>query len=402
MSVALEKNRSIELSRRTSPFYAQKQSYKPSETVRIEVDVSREYIDFQNSRLMIKFTPQNSTDALTDTWFASRCVKNLRVKTLGGQMIGNEIREYRAWAQLYLNYVSNSDANASHVDTMEGVAQRALTNGTSEQFAHKFISHILACPSYYPAHFHQGLIIEFELPSIAECCVEATSSGDVLPDDTSTFEIEYLADLVQVKKEIEQKHIDMMKAGNLFVDYMEVLTQQNSLGTTSGLTSFDLVGIDGRVKSAFSYWIKGTDRDGDDEGHFQTYARNGLTSYRYKLGSDYLNYEPIAVADNTRAEQSLELMKAFDKAHEGAKGSMSVGAVSRANALSTRFAVGVKSDAAQMDTDKTISSRIDKDRNNLRVELNFTSPTAAEIYTHCVLDKKISILSGSSVLSVRG
>ena len=41
----LEKSSSIELSRRTQPFYAKKQSYNLGEQVQIEVDLQREYIE---------------------------------------------------------------------------------------------------------------------------------------------------------------------------------------------------------------------------------------------------------------------------------------------------------------------------------------------------------------------
>jgi hypothetical protein len=68
----------------------------------------------------------------------------------------------------------------------------------------------------------------------------------------------------------------------------------------------------------------------------------------------------------------------------------------------TRFCAAVKVDKAQKNSNSVISSMIDKDRNNVRVELIYGgSQTAGTIYTHISLDKRIQILPGSIVRNVR-
>ena len=409
----LEKSSSIELSRRTQPFYAKRSLYDLGAQVQIEVDLQREFLDFENSRLVFDIVWGASTDAQSNDWVASQCIKNLRVKTLAGQMIGHEIREYRAYCQMYKELTGNSDANDSYLTVMEGANKQALADaGTTIQYAHKFMSHIFTIKEYYPAHFHQGIMIEFDLPAnINELQHEAESSGDMLSTSVTFDNCKYVADLVQLKPEMENDMVKMMEQQRLFADYTEVLTQENTLGSSSGLQAFDIVGIDGRVKSIFSYSVQDADRDGDDEPHFANWGRNNLTSYRYKLGANYLNYESISCSESVtkseRAEQIFELMKALD-IHDSKSLSHKAGDSALVEALHTgplnthRFAVGVKVDKAQKNTDSVISSMVDKDRNNVRAELTFTgSQTAGTIYTHVVLDKRLQILSGSIVRNIR-
>ena len=396
----LEKSSSIELSRKSQQFESKKGSYSLGQTVQIEVDVQREYLDFQNSRLVFDVVFGASTGSSYNDWFASQIVQNLRVKTLGGQMIGQEIREYRSWCQMYKELSSNSDLNDSYFGVMEGANSASLVDGGSTiQFAHKFMSHIFSIQEYYPAHFHQGFMIEFDLPSnIDELCNAGT-----LPASITIDRPRYVADLVQLKPEIENEMVRLMEEQKLFVDYTEVLTQENPLTTGTGLKSYDVVGIDGRVKGIFTYTIQDADRNTDDEPYFATWGRNGLSSYRYKLGSNYLNYESIAVGANKRAEQTMELMKALDiHDNEASKSKAGDSALTPALLDSNRFCVAKKVDKTQKDSDESISSAIDKDRNNVRVELNFgSSPTVGQIITHIHLDKRIQILPGSLVRNVR-
>ena len=412
----LEKSSSIELSRRTQPFYAKRSSYNLGAQVQIEVDLQRELLDFENSRLVfdvvIGATVEHSE---TVAWMASQCIKNLRVKTLAGQMIGHEIREYRAWCQMYKELTGNNEQNVSYASILEGATPIDLAESTATtlQFAHKFMSHIFTIKEYYPAHFHQGLMIEFDLPSTiaVELLTDEGTGTQVIP--TMTFDnIKYVADLVQLKPEMENDMVKMMEQQRLFADYTEVLTQENNLAASAGLQAFDVVGIDGRVKSIFSYMVLDSDRTAaqQDDALFSTWSRANLGSYRYKLGANYLNYESINCNEATspdvsqRAEQTFELLKALDFHASGAYGNRAGdSALTRAALNSNRFAVGVKVDKAQKNTNSVISSMVDKDRNNIRVELSFDSAPsgAGTIYTHTVLDKRIQILSGSIVRNVR-
>ncbi len=66
------------------------------------------------------------------------------------------------------------------------------------------------------------------------------------------------------------------------------------------------------------------------------------------------------------------------------------------------FVVGVKVDKAMRETEEVISSQVDKDRNNMRIELAFGgNQTAGTIYSVVVLDKRLQLLPGSIVRSVR-
>ena len=405
----LEKSSSIELSRRTQPFYAKKQDYSLGQQVQIEIDLQREFIDFENSRLVfeVKYTDAATPDNYTVNPFgASGFIKNLRIKTLAGQMIGHEIREYRAWYRMMKELGNNTELNTSYDDVLEGALADVMTATTTRQYAHKFITHLFSIKEYYPAHFHQGIMIEFDLPAVAsELVINATGNNLAFLPVITIESMKYVADLVQLKPEIENEMVKMMEEQRLFADYQEVLTQDNEIAI-SGQTNFDIVGIDGRVKSIFNYQVKKADRGTDATPDVQLeywakYARNGQDSYRFKLGANYLNYENIKLGDEKRAEQIYELLKALDlhdsKAYQTKAGDTALSY----SALNTdRFVLGVKVDKAQKNSDQTISSMIDKDRNNIRVELGVSSAVATS-YTHISLDKRIQILPGSIVRNVR-
>lgn len=337
------------------------------------------------------------------------------------QMIGHEIREYRAWCRMYKELTSNSDKNESFDDILEGANPQDLEINTPYVFryGHKFMAHIFTIKNYYPAHFHQGIMIEYDLPSTA---AELFTSGDALPGTISFQNIRYVPDLVQLKPEIENEMVKMMNNQKLFADYIEVLTQENTIAEQTGQQSYDVVGIDGRVKSIFSYQIKSDLRDGLGASEVNEYlgnkSRNGLGSYRYKLGANYLNYQNIEIANATAnsftsAEQLMELAKALNihdnEAWETKAGDSGLtraalqGSGVTTAATKNNLVQGVKVDKAQKKSNDVISSMIDKDRNNVRIELNYITKPAGALtgFTHVVLDKRIQILSGSIVRNVR-
>ncbi len=416
----LEKSSSMELSRRTQPFYAKKQSYNLGEQVQIEVDLQREMLDFENSRCFadLVFTTGASSTTRMIPWCASALIKNLRVKTLAGQMIGHEIREYRAWCRMYKELASNSDKNESYDDILESANSQDLGDAGAHTFrlGHKFMSHLFTVKEYYPAHFHQGLMIEFDLPSTAN---ELFTYETNIPTSVSVQNIKYVADLVQLKPEIEDKMVKMMEQQQLFVDYTEVLTQENTIAASTGQQAYDVVGIDGRVKAIFSYQIQASLRTGigaAEVGDFLGNKRhNNLGSYRYKLGANYLNYQNIEVGNTTAlsfvsAEQCYELAKALDFHDSKAWGSKAGDSALVRGALQgslgnslDNMVQAVKVDKAQKNSNDVISSMVDKDRNNVRVELNYHTAPAGILtgFTHTLLDKRIQILPGSIVRNVR-
>ena len=165
----LQKSNSVEVSRRTQQFQAKKQSYNLGNQIQIEIDTQREFLDMESLRFVYELhdTGTTATGKSTNPWTAGSVIKNLRVKTLGGQLIGHEIREYRGWDRFSKKMgMSNVDSRTGYQDNMEGaLGGDALGGDTTSgfrQYAHKFneqSGHILALKEYYTGHFHQGLII---------------------------------------------------------------------------------------------------------------------------------------------------------------------------------------------------------------------------------------------------
>ena len=419
--MSLSKPMSRIVSRRTQNFQAKKNSYSLSSpnAVQIEIDTSTEAIDFQNSRLFYKinFTATTgSTETKLLKFAGGNIVKNLRVKTLGGQLIGDDIRNYNGYQRMIQELKNNSDWNDSYGRVLENAehstAGYAADAVVSVTLSHQFCAHIMALKEYYPAHFTQGIIIEFDLPSTAaELFTVATGTLPAI----STVSIEdprMVCDLVKLAPEVEQAMISMVENNQLKVDYVSVLTQDNQIVAATNNANFDVVSISGRVKSAFTYMRLNANRDGITEAN-DYWARkdiNNLTSYRYRLGSEYLNYQSIQTTDaelspNT-TEQVFELLKALDGNHSDAfryqMGDSGLsGATFAADQLRVNnFVVGIKVDKEQSHTDESISSKMNKDRNNMRIELTFDgSNAAATAYTHITLDKSFYIAPGGAVLN---
>lgn len=403
----LEKSSSIEISRRSQPFYSKKGTYSAGQQVQIEVDVQREFIDFENSRLIFDCNyTKGSENFSIPSWAASSLIKNLRVKTLAGSMIGHEIREYRAYARMVKELLMNNDNSEQNTaeDLMEGaVSLTGQSANLSTQYAHKFLSHIFTVKEYYPAHFHQGIMIEFDLSPNNEVTWAATTNSAAANASYEISDVKFVADLVQLKPEIETELVKMMEEQRLFVDYIETLTQENTVSAGSG-ENFDIVGIDGRVKSIFGYQLLKGLNDTARTSHSTTFwpakTQNGLVKYRYKLGANYLNYESIEsdATNNKNREQIYELVKALDEHYSDKY--RGFGSENHVMDGTQDFVYAVKVDKAQKRTDDIISSMIDKDRNNIRVELN-TITSEADAITHIKLDKRLQILSGSIIRNIR-
>ncbi len=396
----LQKSQSVELSRRTQPFFAKKTSYSLGQQVQIEIDTQREFLDFENARLVFNLDiAGSSVSAQLNKWVAGICIENLRVKTLSGQMIGHEIRQYRTTYQMVKELKSNNDLNLSYDGVMEGATLTTIVETDSIQFAHRIEAHIFGLKEYYPAHFHQGLMIEFDLPgTIQELCF-----GSTLPTAITMENPRYICDLVQLKPEIENEMVRLMEEQKLFIDYSEWLEQENTLVSGATQVSYDVVGIDGRVKSAFVFQVQDDERSTTLEYYGQW--QRAFTDYRFRLGSRYLNYAPIPCSSDVRAEQIYELCKALDYHSDDTHMSKAGDSALTVALLNThRFVVAVKVDKAMRETDEVISSQVDKDRNNMRVELtvNATLNNAGGIlYTIVMLDKRLQLLPGSIVRSVR-
>lgn len=423
----LEKSSSVELSRRTHPFNSDQSSYVigSANQIKIEVPLTREFLDPENSRLVFDYKVSDSTNGTdgtirTNPWFASQIIRTLRLKTLAGSQIGHEVGEYRAWAQMYFELTGNSEMNNSYNSLLEKANPNNVVNGQVEQCAHKFLTHILGCKEYLPLHFCQGFVIEIDLPSnVNELLhVNGADVGSSVLGTLTLSNVRYICDLVQLRPEIENELVQMMEGQKLFLDYVNVNTDTQSALESSTNGAYECVGIDGRIKSVFSYEVVTTDRtqktDGASSGewYFSKYARNSLTSYRFKLGANYLNYGEIKVNEFKKAEQCMELLKAldlhWDRASRSMCGDASLGVDGSGDGdvnksfEDARFVVAVKVDKSQLNVDDTISSEIDKDRNNLRKEYTKDSGAGAGThYMHIVIDQRLQFLSGSVVRSVK-
>ena len=399
--------------RRPHKFKAQNSTYSLSEQVVVEMRIATESIDFENTRAMFKVTFGASTDARMVRQFASQLIKTLRVKTLSGTTIGNDSSEYRAAQQMYREFLSTNEKDVSWLSVMEGADGPNLADaGSTIQFAHKIDDHLFALKEYYPAHLHTGFQVEFDLAdAINEVTAELANTGDALPASISVTDFYIVADLVRLKPKTALQILELQKQELLFVDYIQNKVVKNQMNNNTN-NDYDITGIDGRVRAAFSFMIAAGDRDDDWEPYFGLMRRHNLQSYRFQLGDRYINYAQIPLGTNQKAEQIFELSKALDNhtmdrmvgnstltptvlGGEGAINSTTAAADSDRR----RFVVGVKLTRDQQDVDLTLSSMKDINRNMLRVELEHSAVPGGTgtIYTVIPVDKRIRISSSGVI-----
>lgn len=412
----LQKSSSVELKRRTQEFFASETSHGLGRTVRIECPIQTEYVDPLAHWLVSRHEVTNSsaTDTKKQAHFAGLKVQNLRVKTMSGSMIGNEIREYRAGYQFRREYLTRNEKNVTLDLVKEGSVKVALTASKqyATEYAHKIDDHMFALKEYLPFHYSNGYTIEYDLPSEVKDLYTSTT----LPAKATIFEknSRIVTDLVMLKPEIEEEMNRLLNSNQLFVDYGESLVQQNTLQASSGQQAFDLVGVNGRIKAVFTFAVRTDQRDGTDgNGLFESWLSSKkddntrlVSSYRFRVADRYVNYKAIEVNtsdDGTlfneiSSEQLFELEKALDMHMDKDANNQLIPSVLRG----TRFAIGAKVAKAQMDIDDTISSAIDRQRNNVRVEINFAGApdSVGQFYTIVMLDKRVQFLPGAQVQNV--
>ena len=410
---ALVKSGTPVAKRNTQKFKAQNNTYNLSDQIIVEMRIASRSIDFENTRAMFKVTFGASTDARMVRRFASQLIKTLRLKTLAGTTIGNDSTEYRASQQVMREFLSTNEKDVSYLSVMEGADGPALADaGSTLQFAHKIDDHLFSLKEYYPAHLHTGFQVELDLAdAINEVTAELASTGDVLPASLVISDFYIVTDLVRLKPNTELQILELQKQELLFVDYIQHKVIKNQLNNSTN-NDYDITGIDGRVRSAFTFMIAAGDRDDDWEPYFGLMRRHNLQSYRYRLGDDYINYQAIQVGEFRKAEQVFELTKALDNhtsdrmvgnstltpAVLGGEGAINSTTASGVNDR-RRFVLAVKLTRDQQDVDLTLSSMKDINRNQLTVELEHSAVPGGTgtIYTVIQVDKRIRISSSGVI-----
>ena len=397
MSLSLQKGQGVELRRRRQTFYATNPgSYvsTSSSQIRIEMNIDKEVVDFDTAYLMFDMiiTGQMTTEGdeiSANPWSASAWIKDVRVYDRAGREIGEQMRQYNGMVRKNFELLGNEGANANYLNVLEGAGGLNLATGSgalstaSVEFAHKLQSHIFDIKSYFPAHLMGGLIIEIDMEDVLN--VGFTSETDEVVTSYTISNCRFVTDLVLLKADAEASLRSQVANGGLEIHYDSPMNHSQAYGTGTN-QRFDLGVANGHVKSIQSFVVLDSVRNGSNEEYWASFARNGLTSYRFRLGSEYLTEKDVKVSATALSEYLIEYLKSENLDSADIKHFYGDSALT----LSSFFTIGQK---VEVSKDPNVASgRRDFQSNKIELEMVSASAAAGTLYTNILLDKVLVIL----------
>tara|TARA_R110000868_G_scaffold50863_6_gene161925 strand:+ start:59 stop:1279 length:1221 start_codon:yes stop_codon:yes gene_type:complete len=399
MSLQLSKGQGIEMRRRRQTFHATSTgSYlsTSSSQVRIEMNIDKEVLDFETGYLMFDMIitkDGGTTDTVSGIpWSASSWIRDLRVYDRAGREIGEQVRQYNGLCRKQAELLGNEGANANYLDILEGATGIAVSGAgaaaatTSVEFAHKLATHIFDVKSYFPANKMGGLILEFDMEDVANVALMSGTTDS--PASYTLSNVRYVVDLILLKPEAERSLDSQISAGGLEIHYSSYMNHSQAV-TTNTNQRFDLGIANGHVKNIQTFQVLDSVRNGVNEDYWASFAQNNLSSYRFRLGSEYLTEKDVQMSATRLSEYLIEYLKSNNLDSQDILHFYGDSAL----VLSTYFTLGQKVEVSK-DPD-VLSGRRDFQANKVELELVFSStPASATMYTHIELDKVLVILPG--------
>lgn len=371
------KDLSIEQSHRYVEFRADQSSYSESsaEAV-IDVDVplaSGEYVDMTDSRLIFSLTPTYASGSLYQ-YAASGWMRDFSVRAHNQTEIGQQCVNYNRFVKVQKIPLSSNDNADSWESILEGATVADLPATTaSAEFAHKPIVNIFTHDGYYPAFAHKGFQIRINIDG-------ATSLGAAC----SAFTISNLrleCRLVKLKPEVHNQVLNQLASPEGIVfdfESTECVSKTVSAGSNQ---IFQFGRVAHRLKR-----VQVVQSETGGSNAPDVFEHNGLTSWRFRLGSEYSTPTAIDVSTTQLARHVLHYLRA----HKISPEEMNVYGKTLPD-TTTNFVVAFGYDMSKVD--ELISSA---DSKGLDLELHTTGTlAAAAMYLFKTEDRRVQILSGS-------
>lgn len=408
MSLSLQKDQGVELRRRRQTFPATNTgSYvsTSSSQIRVEINIDKEVMDFDTGYLIYDFSAIKSgatDDFNANPFTASTWIKDVRVYDRAGREIGEQMRQYNGMVRKNMEMLGNSDAQTTdnYLDILEGaLGISTATSATiaSREYAHKLQSHIFDIKSYFPAHLMGGLILEIDMEDTAN--VLHLTNGESTDTITSytVSNVRYVCDLVLLKSDAEASLRSQVSNGGLEIHYESPMNHSQAYGTSTS-QRFDLGVANGHVKSIQAFivpdtYVEGSLRSASDSEYWEEFLRNGTTSYRFRLGSEYLTEKDVKLSSTRLAEYVVEYLKSENMDSNDVKhfyGDSGLTLTSGTDATGDRVVFGQK---VEVSKDPNVASgRRDFQSNKIELEIVSSGAGAGTLYTNILLDKVLVIL----------
>ena len=319
-----------------------------------------------------------------------------------GREIGEQVRQYNGMARKHYEMLGNSNAQSTnnYFDILEGaigITTAASATISAREYAHKFLTHIFDLKSYFPAQLMGGLIIEIDMEDTANVLsLTAGESTDTITSYTVS-NVRYVCDLVLLKSDAEASLRSQVSNGGLEIHYDSPMNHSQAY-LTSTSQRFDLGVANGHIKSIQAFivpdvYLEGSTRVAADSEFWQEFLRNGTTSYRFRLGSEYLTEKDVKIASGRLSEYLIEYLKSENLDSQDIihfYGDSGLVLTSGTDAIGDRFVIGQK---VEVSKDPNVASgRRDFQSNKIELEIVSSGALAGTLYTNIMLDKVLVIM----------
>ena len=399
MSINLQKGKGVELRRRRQTFHSTNTGdyiSTSSSQIRIEINLDKETIDFETGYLMFDFSgsKNGTTDSLkSQPWEASSWIRDVRVYDRAGREIGEQIRHYNAFARKQYELLGNDGANANYLDRLEGALGRTGTTTAlpAQERAHKFLTHIFDIKSYFPAQLMGGLIIELDMANTDDVLFLSGTTDTVASYTVSN--VRYVCDLVLLKPDAEASLRGQLSNG-LEIHYESPMNHNQAIIASGTQQRFDLGIASGKIKYIQAFQVLDASTNGVDEESFPAFVQNDMSSYRFKLGSEYLTERDVQISSTRNSEYVVEYLKSMNLESSDVINFYGDSALTLANS----FVIGQK---VEVSKDPSVSSgRRDYQTNKVELEMNFGTAASATLFTNIMLEKNLVILPGRNFKNI--
>ena len=379
------KDLSFEQSHRFVEFRAENSTYANGDGIaEINVDIplsSGEYLDMEDARLVFDLAiTADGTGGDTYPYSASSWMERFSVRAHNQTEIGNQTNNYNRYVRLQKEMKNSTDNEACWDAVLEGasaITQAANAVSTFER-AHKPLVNIFSHDGYYPAWAHKGFQIRIDLSDVSLLGANVASY--------TITNLRYECRLVKLKPEAHNATLKQLDSPEgIIFDFSSTEAVLKTIDTSTSVV-YQFGRVSNRLKR-----VEVVEYTTGDHGNFQ---RNNITSYRYRLGSEYSTSTSIDVSAVKIARHVLHYMRAHKVSVDEMK--LYGNAANTATLLaSTRFVMANQMDLSKQD--EVISSA---DSKGMDLEIHLTrsaTATAGTAYLFKNEDRRLQILSGAQL-----
>jgi len=240
-----------------------------------------------------------------------------------------------------------------------------------------------------------GLIIEIDLAPTSEVLFNS-AAGDTITSYTLK-NVRYVCDLVLLKPDAEAQLRSQLQNG-LEIHYESPMNHNQAVVAVNTQQRYDLGVAAGRIKYIQAFMVLDSQQNGTEDDSFKVFSQNTLSGYRTKLGSEWLTEREIKVSATQEVEYLVEYLKSMNLESSDVITFYGDSELGNGNGLGDRFVIGQK---VEVSKDPDVSSgRRDFQSNKVELELSFTGPAAATLYTNIMLEKNLVMLPGRQFKNV--